>query len=65
VGLVAVVTAFFVSNLADCCSWAHDWSSWLVPETVWSVLSILGITAFGFWLAIGDQKPLGSLNLEE
>jgi hypothetical protein len=65
VGLVAVVTVFVVSNTADTTAWAHSWDSWMLPEMAWSVLFILGITAFGFWLAIGDQKPLGSLNLEE
>jgi hypothetical protein len=37
----------------------------LLPEMAWSVLFILGITAFGFWLAIGDQKPFGNLSLED
>lgn len=65
VGLVAVVTAFFVSNIADCSGWAREWSNWLMPETLWSILLILGITTFGFWLAIGGQKPFGDLKLEE
>jgi serine/threonine-protein kinase len=65
VGLVAVLTVALVANLADCSAWARDWSSWLLPETLWSVGAILAITALGFWLAIGGQKPFGELKLEE
>jgi serine/threonine-protein kinase len=65
VGLVAVVTVFLVSNTADSTAWVHSWDSWLLPEMAWSVLFILGITAFGFWLAIGDQKPFGDLRIDE
>jgi hypothetical protein len=65
VGLVAVVTVFVVSNTADTTAWVHSWDNWMLPEMAWSVLFILGITAFGFWLAIGDQKPFGALNLED
>jgi hypothetical protein len=35
VGLVAVATASFVGNQADCPAWARNWSSWLLPETLW------------------------------
>jgi serine/threonine-protein kinase len=65
VGLVAVVTSYIASNTSDSSAWTHDFSSWTLPETLWSVTIVLAIAAFGFWLAIGGQKPLGNLRLEE
>jgi Protein kinase domain len=65
VGLVAVVASYFASNTSDSSAWTHDFSSWTLPETLWSMVIVLAIAAFGFWLAIGGQKPLGNLALEE
>jgi serine/threonine protein kinase len=65
VGLVALVVAGTVSWTSDTAVWPHDWSSWTVAETLWSAAIMLGVAGFGFWLAIGGQKPLGNLRLEE
>ncbi len=65
VGLVALVVAGSVSLTSDSAVWPHDWSSWTVAETLWSAAIMLAVAGIGFWLAIGGQKPLGNLRLEE
>ncbi len=64
-GIVALVTSSLVSNMADGCAWPHDLSSWMAPEMALTVAAILAIAAFGFWLAIGEQRPFGLLSLED
>jgi hypothetical protein len=65
VGLVATVTFSFIASTADVSTWPHAWSNWMVPEMFWAVATILAVAGFGFWLAIGEQKPFGALKLEE
>jgi hypothetical protein len=65
VGIVALVIGVFIANAADRCGWPHDFSSWMLPETLWTLALILAVAGVGFWLAIGRQNPFGNFRLED
>ncbi|WP_263409742.1 serine/threonine-protein kinase [Terriglobus tenax] len=65
VGALAAAVFVFVSKMLEQLPWTVDPNNWLAPPMYTGVAAVAALVIWSFYHAIGDQKPLGFIKLDD
>ncbi|MGH9365382.1 MAG: serine/threonine-protein kinase, partial [Thermoanaerobaculia bacterium] len=64
-GILALYASLLTATLMSLCPLAPDFSHWYAGRTLFVLLSVAGLAAWGFHTALGGRPVFGSTSLEE